>query len=102
MTIYDYIYWASTTVVVVTWLFSIRFYKRAGIFRIGVITLYMITALLWYYIVGNTVNEWVIDISNMLYDLSLLTGALCILKDLVWYKHYTCIIKDCKRRKIDD
>ena len=88
---YEIIYWISTTVVIVGFLFAIRLYKELGVIPILITGMYMITALWWHEFAG--------DFSDMLYDISFIVATFCVFNTQRIAKNSCKTAPTCHRRK---
>ena len=98
---YDVIYWFTTTVIVVSLLFALRHYKRAGKIRIFALAMFAVTALYWEYAIR--IQIWTYDhslvISDIMYDVCLMTASLCTVYSIVRKRKFLCHREDCKNRE---
>jgi len=90
------IYWVSTTIVIMCWLFSVRHFKEISIFSLFASTIYMATAVLWeFQILGGSYGT----LSDAMYDIALAVGAICAVRSFLVKNNNTCIDRECKNRK---
>jgi len=89
------IYWVSTTIVIMGWLFSVRHFKEISLFSLIASTLYMVTAVLWeFQILGGSYGA----LSDAMYDIALAVGAICAVRSFLVKNNNSCIDTKCKKR----
>jgi hypothetical protein len=87
--IFEIVYWLSTTIVIVGFLFSIRMYKTLGLSPILAMALFLVTALYWH--------EFDDEISDLLYDVCFVVATAFIIT-VRFNKSKICYFGDCKSR----
>lgn len=95
------IYVVSTTIVVIGFLLSLRFYKHFSLVGVAVMAWLSLTALTW--------EQLPAEISNMLYDIAFVAVTLCIVKSKFTIKKHVehcklltvgkCRLDDCEASK---
>jgi len=94
----DCIYWVSTTIVIMGWLFSVRHFKEISLFSLIASTVYMVTAVLWeFQILGGGYDM----LSDAMYDIALAVGAICAVRSFLVKNNNSCIDRECKNRKTE-
>ena len=88
---YQFIYWLSNTVIIMSLLVSVRFYKQVGIKNILVLLFLVFTSFYWDSFGDNAFDDALYDISFMIVSVAL---VLCSFK-----AKYICFKRDCKYRK---
>ena len=99
--LFQVVYILSTTVVVVGFLLSLRFYKSFKLQGVATMAWLTATALLW--------EQVPLEISNTMYDIAFIAVTLCLAKSKFTIKKHTeqcaylttgkCRLHDCETTK---
>ena len=99
--LFQVVYILSTTVVVVGFLLSLRFYKSFKLQGVATMAWLTATSLLW--------EQVPLEISNTMYDIAFIAVTLCLAKSKFTIKKHTeqwaylttgkCRLHDCKTTK---